>query len=114
MSVITDILSAPFQGLLNGVSGIIKDFVKDPGQSIQAQLALAKIQGDAQVALLQADQQFATAQAAVITAEEKEGWLARSWRPLIMLLFGFIIANNYVIDPWFHVGALPVPPDLWS
>lgn len=114
MSVITDILSAPIQGILDGAADVIKTFVKDPNAQLQAQLQLAQMSNAANGALLQADQEFANAQAQVITAEEKEGWLAANWRPLVMLLFGFIVLNNYVLNPWFHTGALELPPDLWA
>ena len=74
MSVVTDILSAPFQGVLDGVAGIISKFVKDPEAAMQAQVELATLTANTNVAILQADQQFANAQAAVISAEDKEGW----------------------------------------
>lgn len=114
MSVVTDIMTAPFQGILDGVASIIGKFVKDPTAAMQAQVELAKLTNDGNLAILQADQAFAQAQAAVIQAEEKEGWLASNWRPIIMLMFGYIILNNYVLDPYFHIGALPIPEDLWG
>ena len=58
--------------------------------------------------------------AEVIKTEAKsESWITRSWRPLIMLLFGIIIANNYILYPYlslfFHnVPKLQIPPDMWQ
>lgn len=55
-----------------------------------------------------------------IVAEAQSGsWIAANWRPCIMLMFGFIVANNYIIAPYasamFGVSvSLPLPPDLWS
>lgn len=114
MSVITDILSAPFQGVLNGVAGIISKFVKDPTAAMQAQVELASLTSQTNIAILQADQQFANAQAGVIEAENKEGWLAANWRPLLMLVFTLVIANNYLFVPWFGVKAMPLDDNVWT
>lgn len=56
----------------------------------------------------------------IITAEAKsEHWLTSTWRPALMYLFGFIVANNYVIAPYaelmFSVDmALEMPKQLWQ
>ena len=113
-NVITDILAAPFQGIIDGVSQLIKDFVKDPEANLNAQVTLAKLTADTNVAIMSADQAFADAQAQVIEAEAKEGWLAANWRPCLMFLFIIIIANNYLFAPWFSVKSLDIPPDLWA
>jgi len=63
---------------------------------------------------------FLQAQTSIITAEAKsEHWLTAVWRPITMLVFVFIIANNYIIVPYANaMGAslpvLDVPPDLWA
>ena len=56
----------------------------------------------------------------VIIAEMGGNWLQRSWRPLLMLLFGFIIANEYVISPYIQalfsitLPVKPITPDMWA
>jgi len=56
----------------------------------------------------------------IIIAEMGGNWLQRSWRPLLMLLFGFIIANEYVISPYiqtifsFTLPVKPITPDMWA
>jgi len=60
------------------------------------------------------------AQSGIIMAEaNSESFLARNWRPIIMLLFGIIIFNNYILNPWlgmlFSVSVmLPIPAEMWS
>lgn len=60
------------------------------------------------------------AQSDVIVAEAKsEHVLTATWRPITMLVFVFIIANNYIISPYANamglaVPALDVPQDLWD
>ena len=58
--------------------------------------------------------------ASIIRAEAQSGsWIATNWRPLTMLVFVFIIANNYIIAPYLGLfgGAsvtLDIPPDMWD
>lgn len=60
--------------------------------------------------------------AGVVTAEIKsDSWLAKNWRPMTMMVFVFIIFNNFVLAPYanaiFGAGTLPIldtPPDLWA
>ena len=59
-------------------------------------------------------------QASIVRAEAQgDSWLQRSWRPLTMLVFVFIIANNYIIYPYLALFgvksmSLTIPPDMWS
>ena len=59
-------------------------------------------------------------QARVITAEATSGnKLAAFWRPITMLVFVAIIANNYIValylQAMFHVGlTLTIPPGIWD
>ena len=56
----------------------------------------------------------------IITAEAKsEHWLVAAWRPLTMLVFVAIIANNYILAPYIDLFfsadiSLDLPPDLWE
>ena len=56
----------------------------------------------------------------VITAEAKsEHWLAATWRPITMLTFVAIIANNYILSPYLAAMfgwsvSLEIPPDMWD
>ena len=65
-------------------------------------------------------QTLISTQGAIIEAEAKGGsWLQRSWRPITMLVFVFIIANNYILFPYISLfggkaTALAIPPDMWS
>jgi len=61
-------------------------------------------------------------QSSVIIAEIKgQSWLQRNWRPLLMAIFGLIIANNYIIAPYIglFMGSkysllLEIPADMWG
>lgn len=59
-------------------------------------------------------------QASVVLAEaQSEHWLTANWRPITMLTFVAIIANNYILYPYlalFWAGApiLEIPVDMWQ
>lgn len=58
--------------------------------------------------------------ASIIKAEaNSQSWMARNWRPSIMMLFGIIILNNYILNPWisamFDVNVMmEIPPEMWG
>lgn len=68
--------------------------------------------------------QFVTAQIKaqkeVLQAEiQGKSWLQRNWRPMLMCLFGVIIANNYILNPWLDAlfdldVKMDIPPDMWA
>jgi len=57
---------------------------------------------------------------AIITAEAKsEHWLVAAWRPVTMLVFVAIIANNYILAPYIDMFfntdvVLELPPQMWD
>lgn len=53
------------------------------------------------------------------TEAGSEHWLAATWRPITMLTFVVIVANNYIIAPYFNAMfgwsvSLEIPPDMWD
>ena len=68
------------------------------------------------------DQESALTAAArdVIVSEARgESWMQRNWRPLTMLTFAAIIANNYLIAPYVQAFGgvavvLDIPPGMWT
>ncbi len=55
-----------------------------------------------------------TAAAVVMSEANGESWLQRNWRPLLMLLFGVIVANNFLVVPLFGSPKADIPPDMWD
>ncbi len=55
----------------------------------------------------------------IMTEAKSDHWIVASWRPITMLTFVFIIANNYIIFPylslfWESAPKLDIPTDLWD
>jgi len=92
---------------------IINKFVPDK------ELA-AKLQAELSTELMKHEAEFVSYQRDIIVAEAKsESWMARNWRPIMMLMFVFIIFNNHVLAGWlqsfgFTYVVLTVPEDMWD
>lgn len=115
MGGILNFLGGPVKALLDGASKIIDQFVADPSEKLKAQQALLQMQVDFQVKMAEADAQFAAEQAKVIVAEaQSESWMTRNWRPILMLVFTFIIFWNFVVAPIASAASLPIPDQMWE
>jgi len=99
--------------VLNVIDKLVED--KDLKEKLKTEIQLTIFTKEYDVIIKQLE-----AQRDIIVAEAKaESALTRVWRPLLMLLFGLIIFNNYVINPYinalFGVNIqLPIPPDMWD
>jgi len=92
---------------------ILDKVIADPQKKAEAQLKLLELQQAGDLKELDAVM-------AIITAEaQSEHFLVAAWRPITMLTFVFIIANNYIIYPylslfWDAAPSLSLPPDMWK
>ncbi len=101
-------LGAILGPLLSGLFGVVDKAIEDKDQA-------ALIKGKLQEMVLTGQMKEIEAAARVIVAEAKgESWLQRSWRPLLMCLFGVIIANNFLVVPLFGTPSAEIPPDMWD
>ena len=100
--------------IANVILGIVDKAIPDAGERDRVKAAIRQ-----QILSNESDLHKATAQ--IITAEAQgESILQRNWRPITMLVFVFIIANNYVIAPYamaligWHVPTLDIPQGMWG
>jgi hypothetical protein len=103
---------AAILGAVPAIGKIIDRVLPDQGAKDAAKLELAKLVQNGDLTELE------TA-AKVIIAESKAGGLAANWRPITMLTFVAIIANNYILAPYLEAMfgwnvVLDPPPDLWD
>ena len=76
-------------------------------EKIAAKAAIQKMLLDKQLELqkMQTD---------VIITEAKGNWLQRSWRPILMLAFGFIVIYVKFIAPLFGLPIPPLEDEFWN
>jgi hypothetical protein len=96
-----------------GVTNLIGEFVEDKDKANELETAIKR-------KLLSLEQAVITAQREVIVAEaNSQSFIARNWRPIMMLTFVSIIANNYILFPYITLFGgtaitLEIPPDMWG
>ena len=58
------------------------------------------------------------AQKEIINNELSGNWLQRSWRPIVMLLFAFVVFYSYFLQPAFFPNAVNIskilPDQFWD
>lgn len=100
-------------GLGQAVDGILGRFFTDKDEQ-------ARAAHEIRAALISYEGEALKAARDVVTAEAKsEHWITAAWRPLTMLTFTAIVANNYIIAPYadalFSAGIrLEMPAQLWE
>ena len=103
----------PLDSAFNFGSTLLDKFFPDKDAANKAKLMLLEMKQNGELSKLQTS-------AGIVTAEAKsDHWLAANWRPITMLTFVFIIANNYIIYPYLalffeEAPKLEIPPDMWS
>jgi hypothetical protein len=98
-------------GLINFSLGDIGSLFKDIREAITGKaIEDPNKKADLLMKLNEAELVLKQAQSKIIEAEAKsEHWITSAWRPITMLVFVFIIANNYILVPYFQAFGLKVP-----
>lgn len=99
--------------IISTVTTLIDRIFPDKAKAAEAKIELLKLQ-------TQGELQKIAAASEVVSAEIKgDSWLQRNWRPITMILFVIIIANNYLIAPYlisfgYKALMLDLPQKMWS
>jgi len=94
-------------GLLGAVAPMVKTLFNTIDKTIENKSEAEKIKQSIQQQLLSGQLKELEAQAQIITAEAKGGWLQRNWRPILMLVFaGLVVAH------WFGFTAPNIPESV--
>ena len=94
-------------GILGAVAPMVKTLFSTIDKTIDNKAEAEKIKQNIQQQLLSGQLKELDAQASIITAEAKGGWLQRNWRPMLMLTFaGLVVAH------WFGFTAPNIPESV--
>jgi len=64
--------------------------------------------------LTQKELELQKMQTEIIVTEAKGNWLQRSWRPILMLAFGFIVIYVKFIGPLFNLTIPQLENEFWN
>lgn len=92
---------------------IIDKIIPDPAAKAEATRKLLEIQQTGELAEVEA------AMNVVVAEAKSEHALTSQWRPITMLVFTAIVANNYIIAPYLAAifgwsVTLEMPDQLWN
>jgi len=100
-------------GLGKTIDNVLGRFFEDKDKAAQAAQEL-------RLSMLDHEQTAQKVARDVVVAEAKsEHWVTSAWRPIIMLMFGVMIANNFIIAPYMDafLGTnvmFDMPDQAWS
>jgi hypothetical protein len=97
----------PVGSILNFGSTLLDKLYQDKDEREKAKLALLQLEQQGGLQELEVKLQ-------PLISELSGNWLQRSWRPILMLSFTYIIVHNYIIVPIFSIPAADIPPDMWQ
>ena len=98
---------------VKGVTDLVGQFVEDKDKANELETAIKN-------KLVSLEQEVVKAQRDIIVAEaNSQSFIARNWRPIMMLTFVFIIANNYILFPYVQLFGgtaleLEIPEAMWG
>jgi len=64
--------------------------------------------------LIQKELELQKMQTEIIVTEAKGNWLQRSWRPILMLAFGFIVIYVKFLAPLFDLRTPELENEFWN
>ena len=94
-------------GVIGEIGKVIDNLFTSEEERINAKNEVFKVLQEQQLELQKL-------QTEIIVTEANGNWLQRSWRPILMLAFGFIVIYVKFIAPLF---SLPIPPlenEFWN
>ena len=109
--------------LINAGTNLIKSYFPpdlSPEQKAKLEQGLAEAQNQLTTSVIKYHENEIEQKASIIRAEAQgDSWIQKSWRPITMLVFVFIIANNYILFPYISLfggkaTTLAIPPDMWN
>ncbi|MCP3672228.1 MAG: hypothetical protein GY814_17710 [Gammaproteobacteria bacterium] len=95
------------------IGTVLDKIFPDPEAASAAKLKLLELQQSGELETLKQA-------GSIITAEAKsDHWIVAAWRPITMLVFVTIIANNYILAPYIDMFfetniVLDLPPQMWD
>ena len=93
--------------VLKEIGNVIDNIFTNDEERLQAKNELTRI-------IQSKELELQKMQTEVIVAEANGNWLQRSWRPILMLAFGFIVIYVKFIAPLFGFTIPELEEDFWN
>jgi len=106
--------------ILKPVTKLIDDIVTSDEERGKLKNELKRIELESSRMIIDYEKKLLDSQSQIVLGEVKgQSWLQRNWRPLLMLTFIAIIANNYILAPYLQAAfkwsvVLDLPEKIWT
>jgi len=95
-------------GLIKPVTELVDNLHTSDEERLEAKGVLLELQTGLMSQTLAYEQKLAESQASIIVAEATaNSWLTRTWRPITMLTFVFLVVYS-------QFTGTEIPPDMWT
>lgn len=101
------ILSWFTTGVIGEIGKVIDNLFTSDEERLNAKNQVFKVLQEQQLELQRL-------QTEIIVTEANGNWLQRSWRPILMLCFGFIVMYVKFIAPLFNLPIPPLENEFWN
>jgi hypothetical protein len=99
--------------MIPAIASLLDKVIPDPAAKADAKIKFMTLAQSGDLKELE------SATSVIVSEAKSEHWIVSSWRPITMLTFVAIIANNYLLYPylslfWDKAPVLVVAPDMWD
>lgn len=95
------------KGVIGEIGKVIDDLFTSEEERLHAKNEIFKVLQEQQLELQKL-------QTEIIVSEANGNWLQRSWRPILMLAFGFIVIYVKFIAPLFDLRIPELENEFWN
>lgn len=106
-NILDKIFGKPVQEAVDAAGRIIDEVVTNDDERLEKKARLAEI-------ITGLTSSLASSAKDVLVTELSGNRLQRSWRPILMLAFGFIICYRYFFAPIFGLTEPDLPEQFWN
>lgn len=111
MTILSKIFGKAAKELTDSVGNVLDDVLTNDEEKSTSKQRLTSVITNVLYKLMEL-------QAGIINKEASGNWLQRSWRPIVMLMFAFVVVYAYFLQPAFFPGAvnvrLDLPEEFWG
>lgn len=107
MKILDKILKGSATELTDSIGGVLDNVITNEGEKLQAKKAISEIATNKMTEVI-------SYQRDVLLAEMKGNKLQRSWRPIVMLTFAFIVFYSKFLASVFGLPNTELEPDFWE
>lgn len=94
--------------------GLVKDLLGGLDKLFTSKEEKIKAENVIKQILIEKQLELQKMQTKIIVTEAKGNWLQRSWRPILMLAFGFIVIYVKFIAPLFDLKIPELENEFWN